>query len=177
MQMKQLYLFDTSTEGKGYGIHRLVALTFIPNPENKPFVNHQDGNKQNNSVDNLEWCTNEENQRHSREVLGNTNRGVSNGNYGYRKSRFYPSESLRSRLIELGVPRNKHGIVSLGEMLPYGLWYGKDHKGYSCWNQTVMSIPEDLETNSETLPDCLAQTLIWLIKNNYIDVSKLRSDL
>ena len=61
------HIVSLSLNGKKYTrkIHRLVALAFIPNPENKSEVNHKDGDKWNNDVSNLEWVTPLENTRHA----------------------------------------------------------------------------------------------------------------
>ena len=62
-------------------IHRLLAETFIPNPNNYPVINHKDGNKLNNSLDNLEWCTVSHNNLHA--YKNGLNKAV-NGEKHYR---------------------------------------------------------------------------------------------
>lgn len=66
------YLQVSLTSGhKKFYIHRLVATYFIENPINYKCVNHKDGNKTNNKIDNLEWCSYSYNRKHSSRVLGN----------------------------------------------------------------------------------------------------------
>jgi hypothetical protein len=60
-------LYNTSGRKK-YLVHRLVAETYLENPKGFEFVNHKDGNKQNNSVDNLEWVTRSENMLHAHQT-------------------------------------------------------------------------------------------------------------
>jgi hypothetical protein len=63
------YTLSNNNIQKRFVVHRLVAFHFIENKENKPCVNHKDGNKFNNCVDNLEWVTYSENERHSYDFL------------------------------------------------------------------------------------------------------------
>lgn len=65
--------------GKSFMLHRLIAFTFLGECQHLD-VNHKDGNKSNNSVENLEWCTRAENLQHSYKVLGRA--GVNKGRYG-----------------------------------------------------------------------------------------------
>lgn len=72
---------------KNIAIHRLVAKTFIPNPDNKPWVNHKDGNKLNNHVSNLQWTTIKENIKHAFDTgLRSTPTGANHWLFGKKTS-------------------------------------------------------------------------------------------
>ncbi len=62
------YTFCQNGIKKTFRLHRLVGLYFIPNPNSLPYINHKDGNKINNHVENLEWCTAKENDNHARKT-------------------------------------------------------------------------------------------------------------
>lgn len=63
-----------------HAVHRFVAMAFIKRDNNKNFVNHKDGNKSNNHVDNLEWCTHQENMKHAKDTgLWTAKVGVEHG--------------------------------------------------------------------------------------------------
>ncbi len=80
------YLYiELSNKGvsKKYYIHKLIAIHFIKNEYNKPFVNHKNGIKLDNSINNLEWCTASENILHSYRVLNRVHSQPAKGKFGW----------------------------------------------------------------------------------------------
>ena len=69
----------TQFDGKTRMIHRVIANAFLPKVDGKFFVNHKDGNKQNNSAENLEWCTRNENMKHAYALGLKSSAGQKNG--------------------------------------------------------------------------------------------------
>lgn len=73
-----------------FNIHRLVCESFLPNPENKEQVNHKNGIKSDNRLDNLEWVTRSENAKHSFDILGRKGSKSALGKFGSNHNRSIP---------------------------------------------------------------------------------------
>lgn len=79
-------------------LHRILAETFIPNPNNEPCINHIDGNKQNNSLDNLEWCSFSHNNREAHKL--GLNKGTAKTTLQYDKQGNFIKEWFSTRKAE-----------------------------------------------------------------------------
>ena len=103
---------DMNFDGKrkSYLVHRLVAKSFIPNPENKPDVNHKNGNIHDNSVENLEWCTKSENEKHAWKTGLKNDIATKGELHGMHKLSRKDVEYIREHHVRNG------GIMKTGEL-------------------------------------------------------------
>ncbi len=98
-------------------VHVILAHCFIPNPNNYKYVNHIDSNKSNNSLDNLEWCTNSYNVYHGWHSGNRTHKNNTAVNVTTKDGSFIGSyKSIRECARELGLDRHKIARVLKGEL-------------------------------------------------------------
>lgn len=109
-----------------WSVHRLVATVYLDNPDNKPCVNHKDGNKHNNDVSNLEWVTYSENETHSHRVLG---KEVLKGESVYNHKLTEDDVKYMRGFI-----RNKTNIEYLADKFKVSIWTIRDVIYYRRWN-------------------------------------------
>lgn len=125
---------------KTFVVHRVIALTFVPNPENFPVVNHKDGNKLNNDAENFEWTTFRSNTIHARDELGI--------NFGEANKK--PIQGFDKKTGEL-----KHEFNSISEAAHY---FVKPYKNFRYVQNTICNV---IKGNKKSYKNC-----IWRYKEN-----------
>ena len=140
---------------KIYKIHRLLAEYFIPNPDNKPCVNHKDGNKLNNNLSNLEWATISENTKHA---------------YANKLERNWWTKELGIVCINL-IENYKYNFADIAKLfnLPsrtyvYHFW-NKGYKTFSLKHNNVF-IPK--HSKKLPIPNSYLEYIYKLIKDNTV---------
>lgn len=139
---KYITLEDSNKKSKTHYLHRLVAKTFILNPNNYSIVNHIDGDKANASIDNLEWCSQLSNTRHSICILGKhklLNTRNCGGHYKKETNKIY--EQARKLTKDTGIKYHVDHIVPLNSTLISGL--------HVPWNLRIIESNENFSKNNK----------------------------
>ncbi len=120
-------ILSKDCDHKKFSIHRLVAMAFVPNPEDKPEVNHIDGNKLNNYFENLEWVTTSENQKHSLKI------GIAKEGAEHPDAKFTPEQVRYIREVcKINDPEYSAGALArkfnVGRTAILNVFYGRTYK-------------------------------------------------
>lgn len=112
---RMVLLYDESGKRHYKNVHRLVAELFIPNPENKPQVNHKNGIKTDNRVENLEWSTPTENVLHCRDFVGSAKCKINAQQAGEIREMRKGGHSCQEITEKYGIKRSQIYAICNGE--------------------------------------------------------------
>lgn len=136
----RLSLYDSNHKAHTKKVHRLVADAFLGNPDKLSQINHKDGNKKNNHVENLEWCTQSHNMKHAVRTglirldgIHNPNHKLRTEDVEYIKKHYIPKDknySMKALAVSFGVNRKTIANIVKGDTWTGGR-YGRCSGNFS----------------------------------------------
>ena len=164
---------------KSISVHRLVAMTFIPNPDNKTTINHKNGNKQDNRVENLEWVSHRENIQHAyRTGINKGQRNICTMCGKETRNQKYHGictcKDCRKKYALTGVTR-KTDLTEFLKQRNDGIWYAcVGDQIFSDWSHGSLSLRKAIEMAREN--DSKRVDVIAVLNNGFRCINRIYKD-